>query len=123
VTAIREGDNDGNDATVGDPTWDAHQNTPAVSEYPSTQSTFSGTAAVVLATTLGTDQANFTITSGKPFDGISRSFTSFSQAARESADSRVYAGIHFRSACEDGLTLGRKVGQRTATLYLQPAKK
>lgn len=123
VTAIREGDNDGNDATVGDPTWDSHQNTPAVSEYPSTQSTFSGAAAVVLASALGTDQASFTFTSGKPFEGITRSFTSFSQAARESADSRVYAGIHFRSACDDGLALGRKIGQRTATLYLQPAKK
>ena len=123
VTAIREGDNDGNDATVGDPTWDSHQNTPSVSDYPSTQSTFSAAAAVALASALGGDQASFTITSGKPFEGITRSFTSFSQAARESADSRVYAGIHFRSACEDGLALGRKVGQRTATLYLQPAKK
>jgi hypothetical protein len=123
VTAIREGDNDGNDATAGDPTWDSHQNTPAVSDYPSTQSTFSGAASVVLASVLGGDQANFTFKSGKPFEGITRSFTSFSQAARESADSRVYAGIHFRSACEDGLALGRKVGQRAVTLYLQPARK
>jgi hypothetical protein len=123
VTAIREGDNDGNDATAGDPTWDSHQNTPAVSDYPSTQSTFSGAASVALASALGGDQANFTFKSGKPFEGITRSFTSFSQAARESADSRVYAGIHFRSACEDGLSLGRKVGQRAATLYLQPARK
>ena len=123
VTAIREGDVDGNDATAGDPTWDSHQNTPAVSDYPSTQSTFSGAAAVVLAAVLGTDQVSFAVTSGKPFDGITRSFTSFSQAARESADSRVYAGIHFRSACEDGLVLGRKIGLRTATLYLQPVRK
>jgi len=123
VTAIREGDNDGNDATAGDPTWDSHQNTPNVSDYPSTQSTFSGAAAVVLAGVLGGDQASFTVTSGKPFEGIRRSFTSFSQAARESADSRVFAGIHFRSACEDGLVLGRKVGQRAAALYLQPARR
>ena len=123
VTAIREGDNDGNDRTAGDPAWDSHQNTPAVSDYPSTQSTFSAAAAVALASALGGDQASFTVTSGQPFDGITRSFTSFSQAARESADSRVYAGIHFRSACEDGLVLGRKIGQRTATLYLQPVKK
>jgi hypothetical protein len=122
VTAIREGDNDGNDATVGDPTWDSHQNTPNVSDYPSTQSAFSGAAGVVLASLLG-DQTNFTFTSGKPFEGLTRSFTSFSQAARESADSRVYAGIHFRSACEDGLALGRKVGQRAVALYLQPVKK
>jgi hypothetical protein len=123
VTAIREGENDGNDATAGDPTWDSHQNTPAVSDYPSTQSTFRAAAAVVLAAALDGDQASFTFTSGKPFDGITRSFTSFSQAARESADSRVYAGIHFRSACEDGIALGRKIGQRAATLYLQPTKK
>jgi hypothetical protein len=123
VTAIREGDNDGNDATAGDPTWDSHQNTPNVSDYPSTQSAFSGAAAVVLASVLGGDQANVTFTSGKPFEGLTRSFTSFSQAARESADSRVYAGIHFRSACEDGLGLGRKVGQRAVALYLQPVKK
>jgi hypothetical protein len=122
VTAIREGDHDGNDATAGDPTWDSHQNTPAVSEYPSTQSTFSAAAAVVLASVLG-DQVSFTFSSGKPFDGIKRSFTSFSQAARESADSRVYAGIHFRSACEDGMALGRRVGQRVATMYLLPVRK
>jgi hypothetical protein len=123
VTAIREGDNDGNDRTAGDPAWDSHQNTPAVSDYPSTQSIFSAAAAVALARAIGSDEVNFTITSGKPFEGITRSFTSFSQAARESADSRVFAGIHFRSACEDGLALGRKVGQRAATLYLQPVKK
>ena len=123
VTAIRDGDADGNDATVGDPTWDSHQNTPAVSDYPSTQSTFSAAAAVALAGALGTDQVAFSVTSGSPFGGITRSFTSFSQAARESADSRVYAGIHFRSACEDGLTLGRRIGLRTVALYLQPVRK
>jgi hypothetical protein len=123
VTAIREGDTDGNDATAGDPSWNSLQNTPAVSDYPSTQSIFSGAASVVLAGVLGTDQVNFSNTSGPPFPDIKRSFTSFSQAARESADSRVYAGIHFRTACEDGLVLGRKIGQRALSLYLQPIKK
>jgi hypothetical protein len=122
VTAIREGDTDGNDATAGDPRWNSLQNTPAVSDYPSTQSTFSGAAAAALAGALGTDQVSFSVTSGPPFADITRSFTSVSQAARESADSRIYAGIHFRSACEDGLVLGRKIGERTVALYLQPVK-
>jgi hypothetical protein len=121
VTAIREGDNDGNEATAGDPTWDSHQNTPAVSDYPSTQSTFSAAAAVVLASIFG-DQTSFSFTSGPPFPALTRSFSSFSHAARESADSRVYAGIHFRSACEDGLALGRKIGQRAANIYLRPVR-
>jgi hypothetical protein len=123
VTAIREGDTDGNPATAGDASWNSLQNTPNVSEYPSTQSTFSGAAAAVLAGILGTDQVAFTITSGPPFADIKRSFTNFSQAARESADSRVYAGIHFRTSCDDGLALGRKIGQRALALYLQPVKK
>jgi len=123
VTAIRDGDTDGNPATAGDPSWNSLQNTPNVSEYPSTQSTFSGAAAAVLAGVLGTDQVSFTMTSGPPFADIKRSFTSFSQAARESADSRMYAGIHLRTSCEDGLALGRKIGHRALALYLQPAKK
>jgi hypothetical protein len=123
VTAIREGDTDGNDATVGDPNWNSLQNTPAVSDYPSTQSTFSGAAAAVFGGVLGTDQVAFSVTSGMPFADIKRSFTSVSQAARESADSRVYAGIHFPTACEDGLVLGRKIGERAVALYLQPVKK
>jgi hypothetical protein len=106
-----------------DVAWNSLQNTPAVSDYPSTQSIFSGAAAVVLASVLGTDQVPVALTSGPPFANIKRSFTSFSQAARESADSRVYAGIHFRTACEDGLALGRKIGARAASMYLQPLPK
>lgn len=49
-------------------------------------------------------------------DEVAVEFTSFSHAARESTDSRVYAGIHFRTACEDGLVLGRKIGQRAVAL-------
>ena len=122
VTAIREAADDGNDATVADPAWNSLQNTPPVSDYPSTQSLFSGAAAAVLAAVFDTDQVAFTITSGPPFADIKRSFPSFSAAAKESADSRIYAGIHFPSACRDGLALGRKIGQRVALSYLQPLK-
>ena len=123
VTAIREADTDGNDATVADPAWNSLQNTPSVSDYPSTQSLFSGSTAAVLASVFGTDKVAFALTSGPPFANIKRSYTSFSQAAKESADSRVYAGIHFRSACDDGLMLGQKIGQRAAAMYLQPLRK
>jgi hypothetical protein len=123
VTAIREGATDGNDATVGDPSWNSLQNTPPVSDYPSTMSLISGAASVALAAAMGTDKVAFSVTSGPPYADITRSFTSFSQAAREAADSRVYAGIHFRTSCEDGLVLGSKVARRTVALYLQPVRK
>jgi hypothetical protein len=81
-----------------------------------------GAAAAVLTEYFGTDQIAFTMTSGAPFAGLTRSFTSFSQAAQENADSRVYAGIHFRTACQDGIALGQKIGRRTARMYLLPSK-
>jgi hypothetical protein len=62
------------------------------------------------------------MTSGSPFAGITRSFKSFSHAAQENADSRVYAGIHFRSACRDGIKLGERIGQQAAAQYLQPSR-
>ena len=62
------------------------------------------------------------MTSGPPFAEITRSFTRFSQAAQENADSRVYAGIHFRTACQDGVKLGEQIGRRAFAQHLQPYK-
>jgi hypothetical protein len=123
VTAIRAGDTDGNDATPGDPIWESFLNTPPLPDYPSTHSVAGGAAAAVLSRFLGTDQMGFTMPSGPPFGGITRAFTGFSQASQENADSRVYAGIHFRSACQDGIRLGEQIGRRAFAQYLQPYKK
>jgi hypothetical protein len=122
VTAIRFADTDGNPATEPDATWESFLNTPPVPDYPSTHSVLGGAAAGVLAAVFGTDQVAFTMTSGAPFAGITRAFTSFSQAAQENADSRVYAGIHFRTACRDGVALGQKIGRRAARLWLLPSE-
>jgi PAP2 superfamily len=120
VTAIRAGDTDGNEATVADPAWETFLNTPPLPDYPSTHSVAGGAAATVLTRFFGSHQVAFTMTSGPPFAGITRSFRSFSQAAQENADSRVYAGIHFRSACQDGIKLGKQIGHRAVAEYLQP---
>jgi hypothetical protein len=120
VTAIRAADTDGNDATAADPAWESYLNTPSTPDYPSTHSVAGGAAAAVLARIFGKDGVAFRMTSGPPFAGITRSFTSFSQAAQENADSRVFAGIHFRSACRDGIRLGERIGRRAFTHYLQP---
>ena len=110
VTAIREGDSDGNDRTLGDPSWESFLNTPPIPDYPSTHSVLGGAAAEILARFFNDDAVAFTVTSGAPFAGITRSYASFSEAAKENADSRVYAGIHFREATRDGVRLGRRVG-------------
>jgi hypothetical protein len=120
ITAIRAAETDGNDATTADPTWESFLNTPAIPEYPSTHSIAGGAAFAVLARFFGKDEVEFTMTSGAPFAGITRSFKSFSQASQENAESRIYAGVHFCSACRDGIKLGEQIGRRASALFLQP---
>ncbi len=122
VTAIRAADADDNPNTVADVTWSSFLVTPNIPDYTSTHSVLGAAAAEVLARFFDDNVIPFTTTSGAPFPGITRSFTSFSQAAQENADSRVYAGIHFRTACEDGLKQGRKVGKFAVLHFLKKAK-
>ena len=122
VTAIRAGDTDGNDATVADPAWTSFLVAPNIPDYPSGHSTVGAAAAMVLAQFFRDDRVSFTATSGAPFPGITRSFASFSHAAAENAESRVLAGIHFRTACTDGVRLGRKVGRFVLNHSLKPVQ-
>ena len=122
VTAIRAGDTDNNPDTIADPAWSSYLITPNIPDYVSTHSVLGAAAAEVLVQFFNDDEVSFTTTSGLPFPGITRSFTSFSQAAQENANSRVYAGIHFRSACEDGMQMGRKVGRFAFLHYLKAAR-
>ncbi len=119
-TAIRRAAGDGNDQTAPDAQWEPAMPTPPVQDYPSTHSALGNAAATVLAKVLG-DNTAFTMASPTALPGQpERSFTSFSQAADENADSRVMAGIHFRFACEAGQTLGDKIGAWVVEQQLRP---
>jgi len=99
--------------------WMSFIVTPPFPDYVSGHSTFSGAAATVLALFYGTDDLPFT--TGSDFlPGVYRSFPTCLDAAEEAAVSRLYGGIHFRSANEDGLQAGISIGEWTATHYLLP---
>jgi hypothetical protein len=119
-TAIRAGSTDGNGATAEDPNWLPLMDTPPVQDYPSTHSVLGAAAAEVLGDLLG-DNTSFTFTSSTAVNPMvdTRSFTSFSQAAAENADSRVRAGIHFRFSCNAGLTMGELIGNYAVANYLR----
>ena len=110
ITAIRD---------TFDLNWSSYITTPPFPDYVSGHSTFSGAAATVLAMFYGTDNIAFTIDSDF-LPGVLRSFSSVSAAANEAAISRLYGGIHFRSAIQDGLSAGIAIGQWMSTHYLQP---
>lgn len=120
ISAIRLADTDPNDATVADPAWESLIPTPPFPTYTSGHSTFSGAAAAVLADFFGTDNISFRLESEAGPDVHDRFFTSFSQAAIESRDSRLYGGIHFRFDNEDGYDSGFDLGQFVADNFLQP---
>lgn len=92
-----------------DSSWEPVLQTPPFPEYTSGHSVVSGAASVVLTSLFG-DDFSFNDTTELPYGLPVRSFLSFSQAADEAAISRLYGGIHYRAAIDNGLLQGRRVG-------------
>jgi hypothetical protein len=100
---------------VIDPSWDTRINTPPFPEYTSGHSVASAAAATVLTAAFGEDFAFGDDTGVR--DGLPRrSYESFWDAANEAGISRLYGGIHFRAAIENGLDQGRCIGQFAVAL-------
>ena len=118
VTAIPLAETDGNPATTPDPTWMPLFATPAHPEYPSGHSCVSGAAGVILANYFG-ERTRFSVESDV-MPGVVRSFDSFSTALEEVKNARIFAGIHFRSATNDGQTLGVSVAEYVLENAVQP---
>jgi hypothetical protein len=118
VTAVQQAGSDGNPDTTPDPSWMPLIGTPPFPEYTSAHSCVSGAAARVLADYFG-DGTPITVTSdGMP--GTTRSFSSFSAALDEVKSARVFGGIHFRTACNDGQMLGIEVAEYIVSHALLP---
>ncbi len=92
-----------------DPAWRPLLQTPPFPEYTSGHSVASAASSVILTHLLG-DNFSFIDTSEVYFGLPERPFSSFYEAANEAAISRLYGGIHFRDACEEGVTQGRRIG-------------
>lgn len=92
-----------------DEDWLPVLQTPPFPEYTSGHSVVSGAAAIALTDVFG-DGFSFDDDVEVPFGLPVRSFNSFNEAAQEAAISRVYGGIHYRSAVEVGITQGRNLG-------------
>lgn len=100
---------------VIDPKWETLLITPPFPEYPSGHSTQSGAAAAVLTDLFGADFA-FDDATHEDEGMEARHFASFEAAAEEAALSRLYGGIHFRSAIERGLEQGRCIATHVNAL-------
>jgi membrane-associated phospholipid phosphatase len=116
ITAIRGGDDDGNPATAGEANWDSLCVTPPFPEYPSTHAATAAAASSALALELG-DRHTFTVTNPK---GATRTYKRFSAAAYEEGVSRIYCGIHFRTAMNVGFEMGRLTARYADKTLVRP---
>lgn len=83
--------------------------TPPFPAFTSGHATFGGALFSVLADFYGTDNMNFTLTSDN-IPGVLESFTKFSDAAVQNAESRIYLGIHWQFDADIGTASGYSVG-------------
>ena len=92
-----------------DAEWLPILQTPPFPEYTSGHSVVSGSSAVILTSIFG-DDFSFYDTTEIDYGLPTRKFSSFKAAAEEAAISRIYGGIHYDSAVENGLKQGELVG-------------
>ena len=93
-----------------DQRWKPLLQTPPFPEYTSGHSVISTASAVVLTGYFG-DNFDF-IDSSEIYFGLPQPpFKSFLLASEEAAISRLYGGIHFRDAIEEGVKQGQKIGE------------
>jgi hypothetical protein len=117
VTAIRNADIDGNDATVRDAAWTSFVGAPLHPEYPSAHSVLAGAVGTVLREELGGMKPVLT-TQSPSAKGASRKWDNIDAFMREVGQSRVYAGIHYTFSTDAGLAMGEKIGRLAATRNL-----
>jgi hypothetical protein len=129
ITAIRRADEDGNPATVADPSWTPLFDpslsvviagvgpaliTPPYPEHPSGATTYASASMHAFASFFGTDDMTFYATSSR-FPGDQRVFHRFSDLTDEVLNARIWAGIHFRNADVQAANLGREVEEYVHT--------
>lgn len=105
VTAIRK---------LMDQQWTPLLQTPPFPEYTSGHSVISTTSATILTHLFG-ENFSFTDDTELEFGLPARKFSSFKMACNEAAISRLYGGIHFRDAIENGVKEGEQIGNFVVT--------
>lgn len=110
ITAIRNGDLDGNRATEGEPGWRPLVETPMHPEYPCAHCIVAGAVSAVLGAANGDAPAPVLRSSSPTAQGATRDWHSLDDFVREVASARIYAGVHYRNSTEVGAAMGRRIG-------------
>ena len=120
ITAIRNGDIDGNDATERDPSWTPFINTPMHPEYPCAHCIVSGTVGTIIQAEIGDTPVPVLATNSPTAVNSKRTWMKIEDFMQEVSNGRIYDGVHYRTSAEVGTAMGRKIGAAAAAKYLSP---
>jgi hypothetical protein len=122
ITAIRNGDNDGNPATEREATWQPIDNTPAHPEYPCAHCILSSTVAGVVQAALGDVDISGVAMTSPTAPGVTHRWTSLAGFRDEVSNARIWAGFHYRFSTRVGQDMGSQIGRYVVEQVMQPAK-
>ena len=122
ITAIRNGDIDGNDLTERVADWLPIDNTPMHPEYPCAHCILSGTIAGIFKTTLGTEDIPEIAITSTAAPGVIHRYTNMTVFTDEVANARIWSGFHYRFSTRVGTDMGLRIGEYVALNVMQPAQ-
>ena len=122
ITAIRNGDIDGNPQTERDATWDSLGPSPMHPEYPCAHCIVAGAAGTVMQAFFGTGTLpEFSLTTPTA-PGVTHRWTRLEDYIGEPSNARIWSGIHYRFSTKVGTEMGRKIADYTVQNFLRPLK-
>jgi hypothetical protein len=120
ITAIRNGDMDGNPATDREAAWQPIAPTPMHPEYPCAHCIVSGSVAGVVRTAFGTGDIPEIATTSPTAPGVTHRWTSMTAFTEEVANARIWAGYHYRFSTRAGTEMGLQIGEYVAKTVMRP---
>jgi hypothetical protein len=118
VTAINNGDIDGNPETEADPLWTPLATTPGHPEYPSAHGCFTGAVANTLKRFLG--NRDFELAVSSTVTGTVHTLDNAMALEKEVENARIWAGIHYHHSVVQGTNIGRKVSDQAYREFFRP---
>ena len=120
VTAIRNGDIDGNPATERDDAWQPIDATPTHPEYPCAHCIQAATLASVLEAVIGTPEIPEVAITSPTAPGVTHRWTNLRAFVTEVSEARIWAGFHYRFSTRVGEEMGRNIGEYVVKNFMQP---
>jgi PAP2 superfamily len=122
ITAIRNGDLDGHNATERDPSWTPFIDTPMHPEYPCAHCIVSASLGAVLEAELGGRPSPKLSSASYTAGGAVRTWSSVGEFVQEVAVARIYDGVHYRNSTEVGSAMGKKIGELAVKNFPKPIR-